>query len=172
MSDFDENDKTEKMQKRVSFAPELSQIQEYVDSEQKDTARTVRRKSRNVRKNLMSPRHQRYNDDEKQPNEGHDDEWRSQLFKRVTNLVTEVKKLRQETRSLMCDFSLLEFKFKRIRRLNDQVNEEKVKRLDNLNEVVYLNGLIDHLEIADRNMQYEPCYVIDGATASNSGTKV
>lgn len=84
-----------------------------------------------------------------------------QTFKRVIQLMEDAKKLKMETKQLMGDYFELGKRFQSLDLNKKELDDEVDRYIQDIDEIRYLNGLIQHLEEADRTMRYEPCHLVD-----------
>lgn len=86
------------------------------------------------------------------------------LRQRVLKLIEESRELQTRTENLRCGFREIDEKFKSIKNmLYKEFGLQAEKRLQNLEEVAYMNGLITHLQEVDKGLTYRPVYVSDPA---------
>ena len=74
-------------------------------------------------------------------------------------MAEKARMLRSETSELVGDYLELEKKFRALRLFTKQTMKEAEEQSQHLDEVIYLKKVINHLEDADRNLQYLPCIV-------------
>lgn len=87
-----------------------------------------------------------------------------ELRQRVLKLIEESRELQTRTENLRCGFREIDEKFKSIKKmLYKEFGLQAEKRLQNLEEVAYMNGLITHLQEVDKGLTYRPVYVSDPA---------
>lgn len=83
-----------------------------------------------------------------------------ELRERVLKLIEEARELQTRTEILRCGFREIDEKFKSIKKmLYREFGLQAEKRLQNLEEVAYMNGLITHLQEVDKGLTYRPVYV-------------
>lgn len=74
-------------------------------------------------------------------------------------LMPGAKQLHKETTDLLTDYADIENKFEGLHILTADVQKEASIRNRNIDEVIYLNNLIGHLNDVNEDMQYKPCRI-------------
>lgn len=81
------------------------------------------------------------------------------VHRRLVQMIEEARQLRCDTADLVGDYIDLEKKFKNLRIMIKETLKEAEERNHRLDEIIYLDKVIKHLKIADKNMQYVPCVI-------------
>lgn len=81
------------------------------------------------------------------------------VHRRLVQMIDEARKLRSDTADLVGDYVDLEKKFNNLKILTKETVKEAEERNRRLDEMIYLDKVIKHLKVADKNMQFVPFIV-------------
>lgn len=90
------------------------------------------------------------------------------MLSRMTYLINDLSNVRQETRQLYSDYASLEEKFNSLKPIMEEIDQKSAETHQNLDEVIYLNKLIKHLNIVEKKMTLVPCVVGRTGNTRNS----